>query len=44
MFSLRLDGDELVSADEKGLRVSATHSARNIGSSRYREILVEKKK
>jgi mannose-6-phosphate isomerase-like protein (cupin superfamily) len=43
VFSLKLDGDQLVSDDDKGLRVSATHSTRNLGSSRYREILVEKK-
>jgi len=43
VFSLKLDGDELVSDDDKGLRVSATHSTRNLGSGRYREILVEKK-
>lgn len=43
VFSLKLAGDELASADDQGLRVSATHSARNLGSGRYREILVEEK-
>lgn len=36
-------GDELVSADDKGHRVPATHKARNLGTTRYREILVESK-
>lgn len=44
VFPLRVDGDELVSADDKGLRVPATHSARNKGPTRYREILVESKR
>jgi mannose-6-phosphate isomerase-like protein (cupin superfamily) len=39
-MSLRLEGQELVTGD---LRLPATHSARNIGSTRYREILVETK-
>ncbi len=43
VFPLNLVGNELVSADDKGLRAPATHMARNAGSSRYREILVEKK-
>ena len=34
----RLEGDEFVAGD---LRVPATHSARNVGETRYREILVE---
>lgn len=44
VFALTCENGELVSADCKGLRVPATHSARNIGTSRYREILVETKK
>ena len=36
----RLEGQELVSGD---LRIPATHSARNVGATRYREILVETK-
>jgi quercetin dioxygenase-like cupin family protein len=40
VMSFRLEGDELVGAD---LRIPATHDACNIGSSRYREILVESK-
>jgi redox-sensitive bicupin YhaK (pirin superfamily) len=43
-FALKLDGDELVSTDDKGLRAPATHSARNAGTTTYREILVEKKR
>ncbi len=39
-ISLRLEGQHLVAGD---LRIPATHSARNIGSTRYREILVETK-
>jgi hypothetical protein len=37
-MSLRLEGRELVAGDS---RFPVTHSARNVGSSRYREILVE---
>ena len=43
VFALRCEGDELVSVDEKGHRVPVTHSARNCGTTRYREILVETK-
>ncbi len=37
---LTLDGDELVYGD---VRIPATHDARNVGSSRYHEIIVELK-
>jgi hypothetical protein len=40
LMSFRLEGEDLVGAD---LRLPATHSACNVGSSRYREILVESK-
>ena len=43
-FALKLEGDELVSTDDKGLRAPATHSARNGGTGTYREILIEKKR
>jgi hypothetical protein len=43
-FALRMEGNDLVSADDKGLRAPATHSARNAGTGVYREILVEKKR
>ena len=43
-FPLNCEGDDLVSADDKGIRVPATHSARNAGDTPYREILVESKK
>ena len=36
----RLEGQELVAGD---LRIPARHSARNVGSTRFREILVETK-
>ena len=38
--SFQLEGDELVGGD---LRVPAIHNARNIGPTRFREILVETK-
>ena len=37
---VRLEGQELVAGD---LRIPATHNARNVGTTRYREILVETK-
>lgn len=37
---LELDGDELVFED---IRVPATHDAKNVGTARYSEILVELK-
>lgn len=43
IFALKCEDGELISTDGKGLCVPATHSARNIGTSRYREILVETK-
>jgi hypothetical protein len=43
-FAFACVGDELVSTDGKGLRGPATHSARNVGTGRYREILVEMKR
>jgi beta-alanine degradation protein BauB len=43
VFALEMDGTDLVSVDGRGHRVPATHSARNVGSTRYREILVESK-
>ena len=43
VLPLRLEGDELVVSGNESLRVPATHSARNAGASRYRELLIEKK-
>lgn len=43
VFALAMDGDDLVSVDGRGHRVPATHKARNVGNTRYREILVESK-
>jgi hypothetical protein len=40
-FPLRVEGEELVSIDDKGHRVPRTHIARNAGSTPYREVLVE---
>ncbi len=40
---LRLEGDELVVIGNESQRIPATHSARNGGPTRYREVLVEKK-
>jgi hypothetical protein len=42
IFSIDRRGGELVSNDGRGRRVAASHSARNAGRTRYREILVEK--
>ena len=38
---LRLQGQELVALDD--FRIPVTHSARNVGTTRFREILVETK-
>ncbi|MEQ8493970.1 MAG: hypothetical protein RLW42_07100 [Gammaproteobacteria bacterium] len=43
VFALKMDGDDLVSVDGKGHRVPALHKAKNVGTTRYREILVESK-
>ena len=43
VFALRVEGDELVGVDDPRLRVPCTHAAKNVGSTRYREILVETK-
>ena len=43
VVALRIEGDDLVVIGNESLRVPVTHSARNAGTSRYREILVEKK-
>ncbi len=40
VMSFRLEGQDLVSTD---LRIPSTHRACNVGSTRYREILVETK-
>jgi hypothetical protein len=42
-FAFTCREGELFSSDGKGLQVTATHSARNSGMTRYREILVETK-
>ena len=39
-MSYRLEGEELVAGE---LRVPATHSARNVGTTRFRDILVDTK-
>ena len=43
VLPLRLKGDELIVVGNESLRVPATHSARNAGTTTYREILIEKK-
>jgi mannose-6-phosphate isomerase-like protein (cupin superfamily) len=43
VLPLRLEGDELIVVGNEALRVPATHSARNAGTTVYREILIEKK-
>lgn len=43
LIPLRIEGDELVAIGNESLRVPVTHSARNAGPNRYREILIEKK-
>lgn len=42
VFALTIEGSDLVTIDGKH-RVPVTHSARNAGPTRYREILVESK-
>ena len=44
VFTLRLEGDDLVRTDDASHRVPATHWARNVGTTPYREILVETKR
>jgi hypothetical protein len=45
VYSLKLENGflEVLSNPGKGVRVPATHKARNLGSTRYREVLVEYK-
>jgi hypothetical protein len=43
VFVLRCEGDDLVGVDDPSIRVPATHCAKNVGPTRYREILVETK-
>jgi hypothetical protein len=45
VFVLRCEGAELVAGEgAESFRVPATHGARNVGPTRYREILVETKR
>ena len=44
VFVARCDGVDLVVGEGDGFRVPATHGARNVGKTRYREILVETKR
>ena len=44
VFVARCEGGDLVVGEGDGFRVSATHGARNVGPTRYREILVETKR
>lgn len=43
VFVLRMDGDDLVGVHDPSVRVPAEHAAKNVGPTRYREILVETK-
>lgn len=43
VVSLRVDGDQLVSESE-GTAVPATHSVRNIGANKFKEVLIEFKR
>ncbi len=43
VLAFRVEGDQLI-PDGGGAPVPATHSARNAGSERYREVLVEMKR
>ena len=42
-YAFRVEKGELISTDAKNLRVPTLHKAKNTGTSRYREILVESK-
>lgn len=42
-FAFTCEASDLVSADGKGHRLPATHSARNTSTAAYREVLVETK-
>ena len=44
VFVARCEGGELIVGEGDGFRVSATHGARNVGTTPYREILVETKR
>ena len=43
VLPLRLESGELIVVGDEATRLPATHSARNAGTSPYREILIEKK-
>lgn len=43
VVALHLDKDELVLRDDPSHRVPVTHSAQNVGPTRYREVLIETK-
>ena len=45
IFSLKVEGDEIevLSEPGKGMRVPARHKAKNVGTTHYREVLVEYK-
>jgi len=43
VVALKIEGNDLVIIGDETKRVPVTHSARNAGSTKYRELLVEKK-
>ena len=44
VYVARCEGGDLVVGEGDGFRVAATHGARNVGKTPYREILVETKR
>lgn len=44
VFVVRCEGDQLFVGEGDSFAVPATHAARNVGPTRYREILVETKR
>ena len=40
VFAFKVENGYLVSTDEKNIRVPVTHTAKNVGTSNYKEILV----
>ena len=43
VVALHLENDELVLRDDPTYRIPATHSAKNVGDTKYREVLIETK-
>lgn len=43
VVALHLENDELILRDDPTYRIPATHSAKNVGDTKYREVLIETK-